>query len=148
MAYVWNNSTVYTLRVKGLNGVTFLGRANQKGCLQIPEEGVYEIHVRYGERGLALLQRGLIKKDDQIVFAHEDVEAQVKRTKKYVAAKAEAERQKVKEAAEAEVDAVTKKMAPLSVSSGGSSGASTKAKAPANLYDVSSDDSDLDFDDE
>jgi len=162
MAYVENNSTTYTLRVKGLKDITFLGRVNQKGGLTIPEEGVYEIHVRYGDRGLALLHRGMIRKDDQMVFSHEDIDAQVKRTKKYVVkmaeinkAKEETERQKLKEAME--LEAVMKKMAPLSVgSAGGSSGASTSSrvekKAPAapapaaaNMYDVPSDESDLDF---
>jgi hypothetical protein len=162
MAYVENNSTSYTLRVKGLKDITFMGRVNKKGILIIPEEGVYEIHVRYEDRGLALLHRGLIRKDDQMVFSHEDVGAQVKRTKKYVMkmaeinkAKEETDRQKLKEAME--LEAVMKKMAPLSVgSAGGSSGASTSSrvekKAPAapapaaaNMYDVPSDESDLDF---
>lgn len=166
MAQIFNNSTAYILRVKGLGDITFLGRVIQKGLLHVPEEGVYEIHVRYGARGLALLQRGLLKKNDQLEFSHEDIEAQVKRTTKYLAKmkeinaeKARAERKKLEEAME--LEAVTNKMAPLSIGSGSNSsrsGASTSSavlpaapasnrKAAATLYDVDSDDSDLDFDD-
>lgn len=165
-AHVWNQSTEYILRVRGLNGITFMGRVlKTTGCLEIPEEGVYEIHARYGDCGLALLRRGLIKKGDQFEFSKEDVEAQVMRTKKYVAKmkkinaeKEAAEKQKAKEAME--LEAVMKKMAPLSIGSGGSSGSSGAAstsspvaqsppaaplKKAANLYDIPSDDSELDF---